>query len=188
MTNFESLLIIFAVQQFRQAGHPKDGPYYGPGYFRNPKLNLIGGLTTESRRASLRLARRFTCIACAAPVSEDGIGDHIIPQSWGGPNRVDNYLPFCTSCNSAKGPRDLFQWWPETGKSAAVLIDDVLCVYSRIWFQFLGDDGLMAQAPEYRDRAARELLDFLPTGAHRSALLNRARTDAAQFFSQRVSA
>lgn len=186
MSNFEALFIVFAVQHFRHAGKPKDGDFYGPGYFRNPSRNFITGLTTESRRAALRLARRLTCIACDAPVSEDGVGDHVIPTSWGGPNRLDNYLPMCQPCNSAKGARHFLDWRRPTGKTAADLDPDALCVIARITFQWCESAGeLGALSPGYLTQAANELLGSMPTHAHVRELSERAQRDAIGYFSKR---
>ena len=37
--------------------------------------------------------------------------EHIIPQSRGGPNVIDNMVLACRSCNASKGARDPFEWY-----------------------------------------------------------------------------
>jgi HNH endonuclease len=172
MTNFEALLILFAVQHFRHAGKPPDGDFYGPRYFTNPTRNFLIGLRTENRRVSLRLIRQLNCAACSAALSEDSTGDHIIPLALGGPNGAQNYLPLCGACNSRKGTKDLMKWWHAEGRSAAEFHPDVICAYSRLMFQWLGHK-LSLKADSHLETAARELLQSLPTSNHASCLLLR---------------
>lgn len=40
--------------------------------------------------------------------------DHFIPVSKGGELSINNVLPSCTSCNSSKGAKDYFEWYPGT--------------------------------------------------------------------------
>ena len=39
--------------------------------------------------------------------------EHFIPVSKGGEFTRDNIIPVCGSCNSSKGNRDFFEWYPE---------------------------------------------------------------------------
>ena len=39
--------------------------------------------------------------------------EHFIPISKGGEFTRDNIIPSCGSCNSSKGNRDFFEWYPE---------------------------------------------------------------------------
>lgn len=40
--------------------------------------------------------------------------DHLIPTARGGPNRGDNLILACRSCNSSKGAKDALVWWFST--------------------------------------------------------------------------
>jgi hypothetical protein len=185
MSNLEALLILFGWQTFRHIPRAPDGSAYGPAIFQNQ--NFLGGLKTESRRASLRLCRQMNCIRCDARLSEDSKGDHIIPSALGGPNGAHNYLPLCGACNSRKGIKDLLVWWRAEGESIDDLPLDVVCAYSRLMFQWLGD-RVREPAPAYLERAAAELLASLPSPAHSSALVERAHAESENYFNQVVTA
>jgi len=36
--------------------------------------------------------------------------EHIMPQSWGGPNIADNAIMVCKKCNSTKSDKGLYEW------------------------------------------------------------------------------
>lgn len=38
--------------------------------------------------------------------------DHLLPRHREGPDRADNIVWACRSCNSSKGQRDVLVWWP----------------------------------------------------------------------------
>lgn len=44
--------------------------------------------------------------------------DHLIPQSKGGPDIVDNLVLCCRSCNSSKGCKGLFEWFGVSNKDS----------------------------------------------------------------------
>ncbi|MEM9467775.1 MAG: HNH endonuclease [Actinomycetota bacterium] len=46
--------------------------------------------------------RCFWCEAEVSARSAEATVDHLIPRSRGGANTIDNVVPACTSCNSAK--------------------------------------------------------------------------------------
>ena len=80
-------------------------------YQRNRLRAAQGGMSplgVNDERA--KLAGR--CIYCDAAASSV---DHLIPRLAGGPDSVDNFVPACSSCNSSKGARDLFDWAARKG-------------------------------------------------------------------------
>ena len=42
---------------------------------------------------------------------KNSVGDHVYPISKGGTDTMDNLVPCCTSCNSSKGDRILYEEW-----------------------------------------------------------------------------
>ena len=49
------------------------------------------------------------CGYCLRPLSDKATEDHMTPVSWGSisSNEIDNIIPACGSCNSAKGGRNM---------------------------------------------------------------------------------
>ncbi|MFI3210576.1 MAG: HNH endonuclease signature motif containing protein [Peptostreptococcaceae bacterium] len=45
----------------------------------------------------------YTCVRCKKKLRKSDVDvDHIIPQSRGGSNRLNNLQPMCKSCNRSK--------------------------------------------------------------------------------------
>ncbi|MEM0116858.1 MAG: HNH endonuclease [Conexivisphaerales archaeon] len=63
-------------------------------------------LTREYRKT---IDRGKSCVYCNS--AKEIHFDHIIPLSKGGPDTADNMVPVCSSCNSSKGDKDLYDWW-----------------------------------------------------------------------------
>ena len=53
--------------------------------------------------------RKNLCIYC--DITEKLTLEHILPQSRGGPNIVDNAIFICKKCNSSKGSKMLYEWY-----------------------------------------------------------------------------
>ena len=52
------------------------------------------------------------CSYCDASITAKvSVGDHVIPLSKGGDHMMDNLVPCCTSCNSSKGDKILYEEW-----------------------------------------------------------------------------
>jgi hypothetical protein len=49
------------------------------------------------------------CAYCGA--TDELQWEHIIPQSRGGPDTIDNMVQACPTCNGKKGARDPFEWF-----------------------------------------------------------------------------
>lgn len=54
------------------------------------------------------------CAYCSAPATT---WDHIVPISEGGKTTPGNIVPACSSCNSSKKNKDIFQWLQDTGRT-----------------------------------------------------------------------
>lgn len=69
------------------------------------------------------------CRYCGKPlvikIADEPIGhdtfapDHVIPRCQGGSNHIDNLLPACWICNSAKGMKDVEQYRTHVAIKAA---------------------------------------------------------------------
>jgi hypothetical protein len=67
--------------------------------------------------------------------------EHIIPVSLGGPDRIDNMVRACASCNLAKGARDPYQWYLNTGKESVPRL--VLGKFLKIVFDEYAISGVL---------------------------------------------
>lgn len=56
-----------------------------------------------------QLTMKPACIYCRSKKSLTY--DHIIPVSCGGPDIQSNVVLACSSCNSSKGDKDIFEWY-----------------------------------------------------------------------------
>ena len=61
----------------------------------------------DDEKLKLKLPR--ACSYCGA--TEELHADHLIPTARGGPNRGENLIWACSSCNSSKGAKDALTWW-----------------------------------------------------------------------------
>lgn len=59
------------------------------------------------------------CVYCRSPATT---WDHIVPVSKGGETTPGNIVPCCTSCNSSKKDRDVFEWMDEKGMDPLPLL------------------------------------------------------------------
>lgn len=73
----------------------------------HPSAALRGRLATavlNSRRRTLHKMQRGICHFCGMKVQfEQATVDHLLPQSRGGTDAVDNLAMTCSPCNNAKG-------------------------------------------------------------------------------------
>ncbi len=82
------------------------------GTGRNTRYQLIGRkaeLESEaigiSERVRAEVLREGRCRMCGRTPTDDGVKlqvDHIMPQSWGGPNELQNLQALCEECNRGK--------------------------------------------------------------------------------------
>ena len=108
------------IKQFRE-----NNPDYYKGYYqRHTNAYKVRLQTRRARKAGLtstltleqwtRILTTFnnTCAYC-------GVGDkklhqdHFVPILSGGEYTHDNIIPACKSCNSSKGAKDFFVWYPK---------------------------------------------------------------------------
>lgn len=58
-----------------------------------------------SKRLRFQVLAPGKCNVCGRTVAEDGVKlevDHVLPQSWGGTDDLDNLQPLCEECNRGK--------------------------------------------------------------------------------------
>ena len=77
---------------------------------RSRKRQLIATLT-ESQWENIKKYFNYTCVYCGEekPLTQD----HFIPVTKGGEYTHNNIIPSCKSCNSSKGNKDFFNWYPK---------------------------------------------------------------------------
>lgn len=89
-----------------ESGQPKQG---------SDVARQLAGLAAESRTRVMPAIRwqvfqrdSWKCVACGRTSHDDAIlhVDHIVPQSLGGANSLDNYQTLCDTCNIGKSNRD----------------------------------------------------------------------------------
>jgi 5-methylcytosine-specific restriction endonuclease McrA len=75
---------------------------------RRARLLGASGSHTEAEWQAICAEFHQRCAYCGArrPLSRD----HVIPLIRGGSDAIENVVPACLSCNSAKGPRSLADW------------------------------------------------------------------------------
>lgn len=61
------------------------------------------------------------CAYCMKPATT---WDHIIPVARGGETIPSNIVPACTSCNSSKKTKDVFEWLKATGRTPSERLID----------------------------------------------------------------
>lgn len=87
-----------AVEAVRAAEKTAQGPRLARGKLREQVL-------AKGRQADGSVA----CKYCGKPTATTS--DHVVPYSKGGPTKIDNLEPACTSCNSSKGNKELGKDW-----------------------------------------------------------------------------
>lgn len=65
----------------------------------------IGPIADDER---LKMVLPQSCCYCGC--KESLSADHLIPRKRGGPNKGDNLVWACRTCNSSKGARDVLEW------------------------------------------------------------------------------
>lgn len=65
----------------------------------------IGPIADDER---LKMILPQSCCYCGC--QESLSADHLIPRKKGGPNKGDNLVWACRTCNSSKGARDVLEW------------------------------------------------------------------------------
>jgi len=53
-------------------------------------------------RERVRAKTRGRCHVCGGPLGRRWQADHVLPRRRGGPDREDNYLPACWTCNRVR--------------------------------------------------------------------------------------
>lgn len=164
------LFCLYALQQWQCLTQPT--PPYKPGYFYNNLHGILTGLGTTSRATTLKHIDARACALCAMPVDlTKTVLDHLMPQSKGGPDHLDNTLLLCKACNSSKGAKDLLAWWMFRGLDPATIDRRILCLYARVYWQYTPQAALRlpAEASLAVFLLALEAAT-LPGDAHRIAL------------------
>jgi hypothetical protein len=182
-TLLDGLIRLHALESFLRA-YDKSGRLYGPRYFTNRDWEET--LSRQNRRVSFRLRDYGRCLACSKPLSRTALGDHLIPVSKGGPDGSVNYVPLCQEHNSAKGTKDFFEWWVSSRFDLKTLprdpktpvLQDLLCSYARLTFQFSPIERLREPIPWYIQGVLLQLKPLLPSEKH-WVLLNSLRSKAS---------
>lgn len=66
---------------------------------------------TPAKKEAIFLAHGNNCYYCGCGLDESNFTvDHIIPRSKGGDNGLNNMVPCCRTCNTAKGSKILSQF------------------------------------------------------------------------------
>lgn len=78
--------------------------------YKARKRSLLSTLTLEQWA---NIKRHFN--NCCAYCGNNSLltQDHLVPLSKGGEYTHNNIIPACKSCNSSKGPRSFFEWYPK---------------------------------------------------------------------------
>jgi hypothetical protein len=109
-------------------------------YARDPKYRAERQQHVHSRKRNIlpipAIAQEylldFTKGLCAYCNADATTWDHVVPVSKGGNTTPGNILPACTSCNSSKGNRDVWDWITATGRSLEVHIIDWLALHHHL--------------------------------------------------------
>ena len=73
------------------------------------KSQVDSGQVSEKLRAAVIHMAHGRCQMCGRTIKDDGIklqADHKVPQSWGGPTKLENLWAICEACN--RGKRNFF--------------------------------------------------------------------------------
>ena len=83
---------------------------FGTQQYRSQRKNLECTLTIDQWE---RIKAHFDnqCAYCGREQSL--VREHFIPTKSGGGFTQDNILPACASCNSSKGDKNFFEWYPK---------------------------------------------------------------------------
>ncbi|MBU1241474.1 HNH endonuclease [Myxococcota bacterium] len=87
--------------------------------------------------------------------------DHLVAKKMGGSDDPANFIYACKTCNSAKGKKDLFEWYQGKGKIPPLMI---IKRYLKLVFQYAEAQGLMeAPIENLSDLETPFRLDLIPT-------------------------
>ncbi len=69
-----------------------------------------GKMNMANRDGEIRVQMRSEpiCVYCGGPANSK---DHVIPKNHDGPDRMQNIVRSCKSCNSSKHDHDFVDWW-----------------------------------------------------------------------------
>lgn len=69
-----------------------------------------GEIHMANRDGEIRVQMRSdnNCVYCGGKADSK---DHVIPRNYDGPDRMQNVVRSCKSCNSSKRDHDLIDWW-----------------------------------------------------------------------------
>lgn len=83
---------------------------FGTQQYRSQRKNLECTLTIDQWE---RIKTHFDnqCAYCGREQSL--VREHFVPTKSGGGFTQDNILPACASCNSSKGDKNFFEWYPK---------------------------------------------------------------------------
>ena len=91
---------------------------YGPFPYFQIRARLYAGLTNGTMAVRglfdderLRVLSPACCAYCGA--GHPTTVDHLLPRARGGDDQGENLVPACSSCNSAKGKKDVMAWHRE---------------------------------------------------------------------------
>lgn len=91
------------------------------------RARLYKGLTTGTLRMrslyddeAVKMAHPHSCCYCGAVCALSR--DHLVPRLRGGADEADNLVWACRPCNSAKGARDLLEWFQQQHRFPPLLL------------------------------------------------------------------
>lgn len=100
----------------------------------------LGELVDDEK---LKMVLPQACCYCGS--TERLAADHLIPTSRGGPNRGENLVWACRTCNSSKGARDMLEWLGTRGVFPPLLL---LRRYLKLVIDIATAGGLMDAVPD----------------------------------------
>ena len=119
---------------------------------RLPPLTKPRILPKEQRVSKKKILAKTNghCIYCGLKLDslKDYSIDHVIPRFNGGLNNIENLVPACRSCNSAKRTRDLDEFRFYRAMQEFQKIHGVS--FSKEQLKFLKSIGVTLDIPEYR--------------------------------------
>ncbi|MBD3235950.1 MAG: hypothetical protein GF330_04545 [Candidatus Eisenbacteria bacterium] len=103
----------------------------------------VGSVADDER---LKMILPSACCYCGV---REGLSlDHLLPKSKGGPDKGDNIVWACRSCNSSKGGRDVLEWLAGEGRFPPLLL---LRRYLKLAIEFCESNGHMEAALDDAD-------------------------------------
>ncbi|MHB1035611.1 MAG: HNH endonuclease [Pirellulales bacterium] len=117
----------------------------------------LGSILDEER---LKLRHPHGCAYCGTP--QNLSLDHLLPSVKGGPERADNIVYSCRSCNSSKGSTDFLEWWAKCGEFPPLLL---LRRYLKLAVAWCEEHGIMDLSRDATSSAVEGMpfsLDQLP--------------------------